>query len=131
MPKQEKEKPYNGGTWTVARFNSFVKGGLRSISQRWPPKYECLNAACVGTRLNPESGRMAKHYLCASCQGLFVAKSVEVNHRIPVVPVEGMDSWDGVISRLFCEREGLEVVCKPCHRAVTKQENEQRKGKND
>lgn len=127
MAKVEKEKPYNDGEWTVARYNSFIKGALRSASQRWPPKYRVLGAAFRGTRINPESGRLAKHYECAACHCLFPAAKVEVNHTEPVVPITGFDSWDGVIRRMFCDSQHLEVVCKPCHKEITKQENEQRK----
>jgi len=121
------EKTRNGGEWTEARYNSFVKGGLRSASQRWPPKYKVLAAACVGTRINPDSGRMAKHYTCARCENVFVQKMVEVNHLQSVIPPTGFDSWDGVIERMFCEEHGLEVLCKPCHKTITKLENEERK----
>ena len=125
--KTEKEKPYNGGEWTEARYFSFIKSGLRSASQRWPPKYRVLSGAYVGTKTNPKSGRLAKHYVCKGCGNEFVAKDVEVNHIIPVIPVTGFDSWDGVIKRLFCEEQGLEVLCKPCHKKITQQENEERK----
>ena len=122
-----KKKSRNGGEWTEARFNSFVKSALRSASQRWPPKYKVLSESFVGTKLNPKSGRQAKHYKCSKCLNDFPQKEVEVNHIIPVVPLSGFDSWDGVINRLFCEREGLEVVCKPCHKSITLQENSERK----
>ena len=125
MPKSEKTR--NNGEWTEARFNSFVKGGLRSISQRWPPRYRILSKAFVGSKLNPASGRVAKFYECKGCKASFPAKNVEVNHIQPVIPTTGFDSWDKVIERLFCEEDGLEVLCKPCHKAVTKQENEERK----
>lgn len=121
------EKPYNDGQWTQARFNSFIKSALRSASVRWPPKYTVLSEACVGTKLNPKSGRMAKHFKCNRCQGDFPSKEVEVNHIIPVIPVTGFTTWDDVIKRMFCEKAGLEVVCKPCHKTITKEENEQRK----
>lgn len=121
------ERKYNNGEWTAARYNSFVKGGLRSISQRWPPRYKVLSKAFVGQRINPKSGRLAKFYTCNQCGIDFVAKEVEVNHIIPVIPVTGFDSWDGVISRMFCEEDGLEVLCRPCHKAITKQENQERK----
>lgn len=122
-----KDKPYNNGEWTTARFNSFVKSALRSASQRWPPKYTVLSEAKLGKRINPKTGRFAEHYLCNACREAFPLKEVQVNHIVPVVPVSGFDSWDGVISRMFCEREGLEVLCIPCHKVTTKEENEQRK----
>jgi len=111
---------YNGGFWTPARFNSFVKGGLRGISRRWPPKYQCLEAACIGKKLNDKSGRLAKHYQCAACSGLFPAKDVQVDHINPVIdPVEGFTTWDDVINNMFCEAENLQVLCTECHRAKT------------
>lgn len=120
-------KTYNNGQWSQSRFNSFVKSALRSASQRWPPKYTVLSKACIGQQLNPKSGRLAKFYTCNRCNNSFPMKEVEVNHITPVVPVEGFDSWDKVIERLFCEEEGLEVVCKPCHKIITKEENQERK----
>ena len=117
----------NGGEWTEARYNSFVKGALRSASQRWPPKYKTLTEACVGQQVNPASGRLAKFYTCACCKGEFPAKSIEIDHIIPVVPVTGFDSWDGVVERMYCEKQYLRAVCKPCHKSISKQENLERK----
>lgn len=119
-------RKYNNGEWTIAKYNSFIKSGLRSASQRWPPKYRVLSAACTGPQINPKSGRIAKFYRCNVCKDTFPAKDVEVNHIIPVVPVTGFDTWDGVIERMFCEAEHLEVVCKPCHKKISKQENSER-----
>jgi hypothetical protein len=120
-------KTRNNNSWTEARFTSFVKSALRNASQRWPPKYQVLSEACVGQKINPKSGRLAKFYKCKRCQDDFVAKEVQVNHISPVIPVSGFDSWNGVIERMFCEKEGLEVVCIPCHKNITKLENDERK----
>ena len=121
-----KIKTRNGGEWTEARYTSFIKSALRGASQRWPPKYKTLNEASVGKKINKSSGRMANHFKCNSCLGEFPQKEVEVNHITPVVPVSGFDSWDGVIERMFCEKEGLEVLCKPCHKEHTQKENKER-----
>lgn len=126
-----KEKPYNSGQWTEARFHSFIKSALRSASIRWPPKYTVISEAYVGTKTNEATGRMAKHFKCNRCKGEFPQKQVEVNHIIPVIPIEGFTTWDDVIKRMFCEKDGLEVLCKPCHKEITKQENEQRKTNNE
>lgn len=119
-------KKFNGGTWTEARFRSFIKSILRGGSQRWGPKYETLNEACVGKRINAKTGRLAKHFKCCKCTQEYPQKEVEVNHILPVVPLSGFDSWDGVIERLFCEKDGLEVVCKPCHLKISADERENR-----
>lgn len=120
-----KEKPYNGGQWTVARRNSFIKSALRNA--RWPVKYAALKRAECGHIINPETGRKNKAYLCSSCGGRFQQKLVKADHIAPVVPVTGFDSWDGVIDRLFCEIDGYQVLCNNCHDAKTKKENEERR----
>ena len=97
------------------------------MSVRWQPRYECLNNAFVGRQINISTGRLAKHFECSMCHGHFPQKEVEVNHIVPVVPVTGFDSWDEVINRMFCESDGLELLCKPCHKTVTAEENILRK----
>lgn len=115
----------NGGQWTEARFNSFVKGGLRGVSRRWPPKYECLNAACVGKRINAKSGREAKHFLCASCNQSYPAKDVQVDHINPIIdPAVGFVDWNTVVERMFCEKEFLQCLCTDCHKKKTTSERE-------
>lgn len=125
-----KRDKYNGGKWTQSRFNSFVKSSLRTASVRWEPRYSCLNLAFRCVKINEKTGRMAKHFECAHCHNLFPQKEIEINHIIPVVPVEGFDSWDNVIERLFCEQDGLEALCKGCHKLVTAEENILRKKHN-
>lgn len=117
----------NGGKWTQSRFNSFIKSGLRAMSRRWGPKFECLADACVGTKTNKATGRMAKHYECAECHSQFPAKEVAVDHIDPVVPVSGFTTWDEVIERMFVEKEGLQVLCKECHLIKCQEEKQQRK----
>lgn len=120
-------KKRNNGQWTEARYESFIKSALRRASVRWPPRYQTLKEAFVGKKVNKETGRQAMHYECAKCKEHFPAKQVEVNHKEPIVPITGFDSWDGVISRMFCEKDKLEVLCKPCHKLITKEENDARR----
>ena len=105
-----------GGRWTEARYVSFVKSALRSASRKWAPTSDVLNEAYVGVMKNKKTGRMAKHYRCAYCEGLFPHKEVAVDHEPPIVsPEEGFTTWDDFINRLFCEADGLQVLCKTCH----------------
>jgi hypothetical protein len=108
---------------------------LRSASQRWPPKFTALAAAKQGKKINPSSGRLAEHYKCATCNGSFPAKEIQVDHILPVIdPSMGFITWDDVIKRMFCEKEGYQVVCKPCHQTKTNAEKrtaiERKKNKN-
>lgn len=113
--------------WTESKFQSFIKSTLRKGTTRWPPKYEVLNAAKRGKQVNAATGRIAEHFLCAGCGELFPSKFVVVDHIQPVVPVTGFVNWDDVITRMFCDVEGLQVLCKECHKIKTKEENAQRK----
>lgn len=114
---------FNGGEWTQARFNSFVKSTLRAGSRKWPPKYQVLNAALVGTKVNSATGRMAKHFKCAQCAGLFTATNVQVDHIEPIIDPEiGFTTWDDVVYRMFCEKDNLQVLCLDCHKKKTTEE---------
>lgn len=114
-----KEKPYNGGTWTTARFHSFIKGALRSASQRWGPKFTVLNEAKTKKKTNKSTGRLAQHYKCASCKEEYVLKDVQVDH---IIPIGEFVSWDQTVERMFCEKDNLQVLCKPCHKDKSQKE---------
>lgn len=120
-----KEKPYNGGQWTTARYHSFIKSALRNA--RWPVRYQALKNAECGHIINPETNRKNKAYLCAECGGKFPQKQVKADHIAPVVPVTGFDSWDGVIERLFCEIDGYQILCNDCHQVKSNEENRLRR----
>jgi hypothetical protein len=125
MPKKQRmiDKPYNGGQWTAARYRSFVMSALRGA--RWPQKYGCINAAFV--RWDVVGKRRVKLHRCTSCGKLYPRNQMQADHIQPVVPVTGFDSWDKVIARLYCEADGFQAVCKPCHRTKTLDENKERR----
>ena len=53
---------------------------------------------------------------------------VWVDHKEPVVPVDGSDiSWDEYIFRTFCPPEDLQILCTPCHKKKTYEENRERR----
>lgn len=114
--------------WTQARLKNFIISALRSASNRYPPKYECLNAAKVGKKVNKATGRLAEHYKCAACEKLFVAKDVHVDHIEPVVsPLTGFVDWNTFIERLFyCPLTNLQVLCRICHRLKISEERKER-----
>lgn len=95
---------------------------------KWPPKYQVLNEAKVGKKINVLTGRVAEHYDCAHCHNHFPAKHVSVDHIRPIVdPAIGFTNWDDTIERMYCEKDGLQVLCKPCHDAKTAGERDERK----
>ena len=112
-------------------FHSYIKSVLRKASLRWPP----INA--VYKRARVDRGL----YKCDGCGQVVPltsvvtlkngktkrVKNVSVDHIQPIVPVEGFDSWDKVIERLFCAESNLQVLCKECHDKKTETEKNDRK----
>jgi hypothetical protein len=119
---------WNSGKWTEAKFHSFVKSALRAASRKWPPKYETINAACVGQKVNIASGRLAKHFKCAACAEEFPASKIQVDHIEAIInPKIGFTNWDDVVNAMFCEKENLQCLCLDCHKAKTAQERKLKK----
>jgi hypothetical protein len=55
-------------------------------------------------------------------------KEISLDHIEPVVdPHLGFVDWNNYIERLFCEASGFQVLCKTCHSAKSKRENEIRR----
>lgn len=107
---------FANGRWTEGKRRTFIVSALRAMFRKWPVKYDVLNAAYIGQRLNPKTNREGKHYVCKHCSGEFPAKEVQVDHINPVIdPKVGWVSWDIFIDRLLCEKEGLQVLCEECH----------------
>jgi len=122
------EKTRCGGQWTEAKYKGFIKSTLRQATRKWGPINQCTKDARVSRGV----------YLCAGCNDEITkttldpetrkrVNNVHVDHIEPVVPVTGWVSWDSVIERMFCEVGNLQVLCTPCHKTVTAEENSQRK----
>jgi len=118
-------KPRNSGTWTEARFRSFIVSALRRTSSRWGPK----NAAKINARyfekLPNDRGRLVFHSICAHCDQLVPETTSSVDHIHPVVnPEKGFTTWDDYIGRMFCEAIGFQTLCTSCHKTKTKGERD-------
>lgn len=122
-------KPYNGGTWTVSRYNNFIRSLLRKGTTRWGPKQQAFKLASVGKKINVLTGRLAEHFTCAGCGGEFPRSVCSADHIDPVVdPERGFQTWDEYIERMYCEVEGFQILCKGCHDSgKTAEEREKRK----
>jgi len=118
-------KTRNGGQWTEARYKSFIVSTLRRTSARWGPKNDAKKIARHHERLPNANGRYVYHSRCNGCGDLVPETTSSVDHINPVIdPQVGFTSWDAFIERLFCEVEGFQVLCTPCHKAKTKGERE-------
>lgn len=96
--EEKKKKQINKKTWITA--------GLRRMSYRWTPRNEALKLARVERGL----------YKCAMCESSFKQNEVVIDHIEPVVSIkDGFTNWEDFINRLFCDVEGFQILCYPCH----------------
>lgn len=92
---------------------SLILSTIRRAWSRYPNRYAALNRARVSYGV----------YVCESCGEHTRKKNIDVDHIVPVVPVSGHDSIEGYIVRLFCQPEGLRILCKSCHKGKSTAEN--------
>jgi hypothetical protein len=127
LPKPIK-KLYNNGQWTEARFHSFIKSALRAASSRWGPKWQVKKKARKARGIYECAGYGRKsHNVPASLPAPVGKKrrvdNAVVDHIHPVIdPDIGFTSWDSLVDRMFCEADGLQILCHECHSAKTKDE---------
>lgn len=92
-------------------------------------RQEALKRANTGEYYTKTSKRgksyKAPYYYCEKCKSK--EEKPQVDHIRPVVPISGFDNWSKYIERLFIDSSGLEVLCKPCHKAKTDVHREVRK----
>ena len=110
------EKTRCNGTWSEARFFGFIRSALRSAFMRRAPKHEAKRLSKLAYN----------QYECAECKGVFANKEVEVDHLVPAGSLKTYDDLPGFVERMFCEADGFQVLCKPCHQAKTNEERKSR-----
>lgn len=124
-----KDKPHNGGSWTDARKDTFIKGLLRAGHPRWGPRNACIQEArvrrgwykCDGC--HKEVPATVKIELKTKPGVLKKVKNIHADHIEPVIdPAVGRVSWDEVIERMFVERDGYQALCHQCHSEKTNEE---------
>jgi 5-methylcytosine-specific restriction endonuclease McrA len=102
------------------KYESKIRGKLRELARYMPEKQECLENAIHPTEKGERGGKL---YICNKCGLCFKPNEVQVDHIQPVVPTDHeIESWDEYISRLFCDIENLQVLCKPCHQIKSNNE---------
>ena len=101
--------------WTTAKFWGFIRSGIRAKWVRWPPRY----AALAEVKRTVKGKRHKYEYRCSSCRRWYKSSEVEVDHIIPVGRLAEYNDLAGFVKKMFVGKEGLRVVCKPCHKRIT------------
>jgi hypothetical protein len=110
------ERTRNGGQWTEARYFGFIRSALRSAFQKWGPKHEAKKLAKVAYNT----------YTCAHCEKPHGSKEIEVDHIEPAGSLKTFSDLPAFVERMFCEVDGFQVLCKPCHQLKTNEERKNR-----
>ena len=104
----------SAGTMTEAQFWAFLRSLLRyGVMRKWRPIGVVKRKA---RRAYHGSNRKRKwEYQCKKCRKWFADKEVQVDHIVPAGKLTSFEDLSGFARRLFCEAEGLQVLCKQCH----------------
>jgi len=119
-PNKIKKKPkYNA--------NSAIRGAVRRAFSRSPIVREVLFAGRREIPKYNKDGTRAKkdsvQYQCNCCKEWVGSTYVAVDHIEPVIDNDiGFQDWNTFITRLFCEKDNLQILCDPCHTAKSNQE---------
>lgn len=118
-----KSKPRNNGQWTEARYRGFIRSALRGAWMRWPPNHSVKQSARTGYGEYTCAGyKRSAHTIGASV--VIDGKRKNNVFTDHIEPVGGDGDWNKVIENLFCEVYNLQLLCKECHDAKTKDERD-------
>lgn len=103
-----------------------ILGALRNEHRKYSVKKEAMRLAIHPTEKGPRGGNL---YICNHCGLCFKGKEIQMDHIDPVIPLnksyDEMD-WNEIMSRLFCELENYQCLCRDCHLIKCAEENEER-----
>jgi len=116
VKKSRVEKPYNHGTMSKSAFWGMIRSCLRQKSRWWKPIAEVKKLA---KRAKKNGGRQKFEYQCNHCKEWFPEKSVQVDHVVDAGTLTCKEDVGDFIERLFCEADGLQVLCSDCHQIKT------------
>lgn len=120
MPKKSTVKPRNAGTMTESAFWGFIRAGLRQKSRWWKPVSLCKQNA--RRNYKGPNKRQKYEYQCNHCKKWFADKNINVDHITPAGTLTCANDLPGFVERLFCEVDGLQVLCSGCHNIKTQNE---------
>ena len=122
-----KARPYNNGTMTASMFFSMIRSALRAKSRWWKPIDECKKRA--KRQYKGPNKRQKFEYQCNECKEYFPDKQVNVDHIIPAGELTSLNHLPKFVERLFCEVDGLQLLCIQCHDIKSNNERINRKKK--
>lgn len=123
MAKKKKKKPkYNK--------ESAIISALKRTYSRSPSVSELYNINRKEFPNYKKDGTLAKRpavrFQCVSCKEWHMRTNTQADHMEPVVPLNiplKHACMDMIIHRLWVDTNKLQILCKPCHKIKSKEEN--------
>jgi 5-methylcytosine-specific restriction endonuclease McrA len=113
----------------TAKERNLLKGAVRRVFSRSELRLRVLERGRI-EHIDPKRPRVTKWNRCESCQQPVASYQVQVDHIIPIVPVDSSleaMTWDELVDRCWCDEKMLQGLCAECHTNKTKAENAARK----
>jgi hypothetical protein len=117
MGKKSPPSSFDSSISTSAFFGS-IRSCLRRLWMRTKVRANALKR-CRRENLS-ENKKLKWEYQCNMCNCWFRGDEVEVNHKIPCGSLNSFSDMSLFTENLFCSVEGLEVLCKSCHKSIKK-----------
>jgi cytochrome c5 len=122
VSRQRVPRTHAGGTWTRARYFSFIRSALRRASSNYPVKYQVLNE---NRRAKPpkKAGKHRYEHQCNSCRKWVPQKDIDIDHIVPAGSLNSYEDLPGFAERLLPNSaEAYQKLCKKCHQVKTDKE---------
>lgn len=110
-------KTRNAGTMTESAFWGWIRSSLRQRSRFWKPINKAKDLA--KRKYTGPNKRQKFEYQCNACKDWFKGDEVQVDHIKEVGTLTCAGDLPAFIDGLFCEIEGLQVLCSECHNKKT------------
>lgn len=117
---EEEVKPY-----ITRSEHSKIAGALRKVFAR-SEFAKKIRQRAISDSVGPRGGVLIK---CEKCGRDFSPKDIELHHDPEVVEIgkHYYDyTFDELISRLWSSYDGIVAICKDCHKAITKEQQQER-----
>lgn len=106
-----------------------IKGALRRVFSRSDLRRKVLDASEI-KHFDSSRPRVKKWSCCSSCSKIAPKYLMEVDHKLPVVPVTSAFSemtLDELADRIWCLEDNLWAICESCHDLKSASENKERR----
>jgi len=106
------------------KFWTYLRSTLRRAFLRYPIRQQCI-------RLNrkPYEGENKRQKWSCTCEicGIYLKMTeVHVDHIEPIGQLKQFSDLQKFTETLFCEQDNLRILCKPCHKVITKEQRKKR-----